>query len=423
MRRLGKDRMIKTLALPNGLTLVAEPQPWQPGASFELHLPAGAATEPAGLRGSTTVIEDWLYRGAGERDSRQISERLDALGVRRGGGVGVEGTSFSGQMLAGDLAAALEVYADVVRRPRLPDDEFAAVVDLARQDLESLDDTPSQKLFVMLRERAFRSAHGRSSLGTLEGLAALTPELAREDYRTRFGPGGAVLGVAGGISWDELEDTVRRLFGDWTGGAPDLPAPELAGGFYAHEPQDTAQVQIGLVFPDAAATDPGWYASRLAASVLSGGGFANRLMQELREKRGLVYSVWASGQQYRGGGALLAYAGSAPDRAQETLDVLVGELARLREGVSADELGRARTGQLTTLVMSEESSGARARSLVRDQLLLGRVRTLDEVRAGLESVTLESLNAHVAEHPLEDPAAMTLGPRALEPGWLRREVA
>lgn len=411
--------MIDSLTLQNGLTLIAELQPWQPGVSFELQLPLGAATEPADARGVTTVLEDWMYRGAQSRDgqardSRQLSEALDDLGLRRGGGAGVEGTSFGGALLSGDLNAALGLYADIVRRPLLVDDEFGPCVELARQELESLEDSPAQKMFTALRERFLTTPHGRSSMGTLDGLERLTPELARSDHRSRFGARGAILGVAGGLEWNALVKAVTELFGDWSGEPPALEAPAMRGGFYEHITQDTAQQQIGLMFPDLAPGDPGWYASRLSVMVLSGVGASSRLYDEVREKRGLVYSVSASSGQVHGGGWVSAYAGTSPDRAQETLDVMIQEFAQMRQGVREDELERAKTGLLTSLVMSEESSGARARGLVRDQTLLGRIRPLEEIMQAVQAVTLNDLNAWLEANPYTNPAVMTLGPRALE---------
>jgi predicted Zn-dependent peptidase len=411
--------MIETHTLENGLTLIAEVQPWQPGVSFELQVMIGAATEASDARGVTTVLEDWMYRGAQSRDgqtrnSRQLSEALDDLGVRRGGGAGVEGTGFSGALLSSDLRVALELYTDVIRRPVLSDHEFAPCVELARQELESLEDAPAQKMFTALRERFVTTPHGRSSMGTFEGLEKLTPEITRSDYRSRFGPRGAILGVAGGFNWDALVQSVTELFGDWEGQSPTLGPPAMRGGFYEHITQDTAQEQIGLMYPDIAPGDAGWYESRLSIMALSGVGASSRLYDEVREKRGLVYSVSASSGQLRGGGWVSAYAGTAPDRAQETLEVMLTEFARMRQGVRQDELEHAKTGLLTSLVMSEESSGARARGLVRDQSLLGRVRPLEEIMRSVQAITLKNMNTWLEAHPYTNPAVMTLGPKALE---------
>jgi predicted Zn-dependent peptidase len=407
--------LIHSTTLANGLTLIAEPQSWQPGVSFDLLIPAGAVNEPAEMRGVTSVLEDWMDRGAGVRDSRALSDAFDNLGVRRGGGAGLEGTSFSGAMLETDLAAAFALFADVVRRPQLPEIELEPCLELARQDIASLDDSPAQKLFVRLRERFFSSQHGRSGMGTLEGLAAITGDKARADYKQRFTPNGAILGVSGGVNWDVLLETVTDLFGTWTGETAAPVSPKMQGGFYEHIEQDTAQVQIGMLYPSLAPTDAQWLESRLALLVLSGAGFSSRLMQEVREKRGLVYSVRASGAPIKAASTISVYAGTSPDRAQETLDVIQQEMQKMQAGVTLEELERARIGLLTSLVMSEESSGARAGGLVRDWHLLGHARELEDLKAKVKAVTLEGVNAWLAANPFEHPGVMTLGPKALKP--------
>jgi predicted Zn-dependent peptidase len=139
-----------------------------------------------------------------------------------------------------------------------------------------------------------------------------------------------------------------------------------------------------------------------------------RLFTEVREKRGLCYTVSASPHAVRGSGSILAYAGTTPDRCQETLDVLIAEIRRLEEGVTDDELTRARVGVLSDLVMQSEATRARAGSIARDQYLLGQVRTMDAIRAGVQAVTPSSIHEFLTRHPAQDFTVVTLGPQALE---------
>lgn len=140
------------------LTLVVEEMPWLPSASFRLQLPVGALGDPAGEEGSAAVLQEWLYRGAGELSSRELTDLLDGYGVRRGGDAGVEYLTLSGSLLASALGEVLPLYADIVRRPRLEDAEFEGVRALALQELASLEDEPAQRLFVALSERYFPRA-------------------------------------------------------------------------------------------------------------------------------------------------------------------------------------------------------------------------------------------------------------------------
>lgn len=400
---------IHTRKLPNGMTLLFEPMPWLPSVSLTIMLPLGAATDPEGREGSATVLHEWVSRGAGELDSRGFTEALDALGVRRGGSAGVETSTWSASLLATALPAALPLLADELRRPRLATGEFEGARELALQELASLEDQPMQRMFEHLHRRLFRSPHGRSAYGTREGLAALDPESVRADYERRFSPEGAVMAVAGGVGWEELQDLVEGIFGDWRGPKPERPGVEIAPAERHHVSADTAQVQIGLAYPGLGPTDTDWYLQSLALNVLSG-GMGSRLFSEVREKRGLVYSVGASAQALRGYGYILGYAGTTPEKAQETLDVMTAEFEGLSRGVMQDEFTRARDGILSSLVMQGESSGARAAALVRDQYLRGAPRTLDAITDAYTAISLNELNDFVNGRTLAGPMVLTLGP-------------
>jgi predicted Zn-dependent peptidase len=405
---------IKTAVLENGLTIVAEEIPGVRSAAFVLFLAAGAVTDPDGNEGAASVLEGLVYRGAGDRDTRALSDALDALGIQRSGGAELEQSSFGGAMLADDLERSLALYADIVRRPHLPEEGLAAERDLALQKLDRLEDNPAEKLFVELRRAYFRSTHGRSPLGTREGLQALTREGLVQDHRRRYRPEGAILGVAGKIDWPRLKGAVEELFGDWQGAPPPLPAPVAAeGSAYRHVPQDTAQEQIGVAYPTAGHDEPGYYEARMVVEILSG-GMGARLFTEVREKRGLVYSVRAAHQSLRSAGLIVGYAGTTPERSQETLDVLLAELRGVAKGVTQEEVDRARVGLLSALIMQGQASRTRAHAIARDYFLLGRVRGLDEIRTALERVTPASIHAHLTERPPGPFNVVTLGPRALE---------
>jgi predicted Zn-dependent peptidase len=364
--------------------------------------------------GAATVLEGLAYRGAGERDSRQLSDALDALGIHRSGGAELEYATFGGSLLADDLERALELYADLIRRPHLPGDQLPAEQALALQKLERLEDSPAEKLFLNLRRAYYASVHGRTSLGTAEGIRSLTPEVIRAEHERRYLPDGAILAIAGRFVWSELNETIHRYFGDWEGAAPQPGLPDTTGRErYRHLQQETNQEQIGLMYPSVGLDDPDYYNMRMAIRILSG-GMGARLFTEVREKRGLCYTVSAMPHAVRGAGGILAYAGTTPDRCQETLDVLIAEIRRLEEGVTDDELARARVGVLSDLVMQSEATRARAGSVARDQYLLGRVRSMQEIRAGVEAVTPDSIYEFLERHPARDFTVVTLGPQALE---------
>lgn len=402
-----------SIILPNGLTLVAEPISSVRSAAFHLILPGGAATDPEGLEGSATVLEGYCYRGANGRDARALTDALEDLGAHRSGGAELEAISFGCALLADDLYRALELYADIVRRPDLPPDELEAERSLALQRLARLDDSPAERLFVNLRRAYYRGPYGRTSLGAEEGLKAISAGSVRRDHENRFRPSGAVLGIAGRFEWKQLCDEVHRLFGDWEGEPPPLPDAEAATGKqYLHVPAETNQEHIGVMYRGVGPKDPHYYAMRMAIEVLSG-GMGARLFTEVREKRGLCYSVRAMPFNVRSDAAIMAYAGTTAERCDETLSVLLAELRRLKAGVTEEELSRARIGVLSALVMQSEATAARARHLTRDQFALGRVRTMSEIRNRVEAVTTEEIAGYAAEYPAADLTVVTLGPRSL----------
>ena len=398
--------------LANGLTIVGEPMASKQAAAFNFLIPAGSATEPQGKDGLTGVIENASTRGAGNYDARQLSDALDSLGLSRGGGAGTEFTTFGGATLGLYLPDALQLYADILLRPRFED--WQAERDLAIQALQGLDDSPSSKTFYELRRRYFTSGHARSSMGTIDGLESLTSEDLRADHTARFKPGGAILALAGRFDWEQTVALVEQLFGDWHGSAPTVQnAQTVSEPLWVHLPADKAQQQIAIAYETIAPDDARNYDYRLAMAILSG-GMGARLFTEVREKRGLVYSVSASANGHRGFGYTLAYAGTTPERAPETLEVTIGELRRMSEGVTQDELDRARIKTLTSLIMQEESSRARAGALARDLWILGRVRTLDEITAAIHAVTPASIAAFYQSCPVGEPSVVTLGARELK---------
>jgi predicted Zn-dependent peptidase len=395
--------------LANGLRVVAEPMPWLETVSLVLLLPIGAANDPEGGIGTAAILSEWLQRGAGERDARAQAAALDALGVRRGGGVGRETLSLSAAFLARDADAVLPLLADVVRAPRLHDDTFEGVRALALQDLASLQDSPGQRASEALLEAYFASAHGRSAYGRREHVEGLTPDAVRADAAARLGPAGAVVGVAGGFAPEALTRQLEAAFGGWRGATRPVPEVRWREPHERRVTADTAQVQIALATPLVGPSDPGWYPQQLALAVLDG-NMGARLFTELRERRGLVYSVSAGTRVVRGHAYLAARAGTTPERAEETLEVLAAEIRRLGAGVEHDEFERAAVQLRASLVMSGEASGARASRLADDVLHLGRARGLAEVDAALAALSLDEVNAYLATTPEPRFTTVTLGP-------------
>lgn len=406
-------QQILTHTFPNGLTVLVEPMADVQSAAFSLLVPAGAIYDQPGQEGCASVLCDWMSRGAGERDSRQLTDDLDNLGLNRSEGSGSTHLNFSGATLAENLPEALRIYADIVRRPHLPDEEFEPVLSGAEQSVRAIDDEPRQKVMVELRRRCYATPWGLPAEGSLEGLAALTPESTRDHYNRCIRPADAILGIAGNVDPQEIFALAGELFGNWSSQADPLVRSGPAGAKRDHIHHESTQTQIGIAYDSVPYRDEGYYDAWAVVGVLSGGS-SSRLFTEVRERRGLCYSVYASLNSLRDQGRILCYAGTTNERAQETLDVTLLELRRLPEGIGEDELDRCKARAKSSLIMQQESSSARASSLTRDWYFLGRVITLDEVRSQIEAITVPRLLDHVARHPAKDFTILTLGPQPLE---------
>jgi predicted Zn-dependent peptidase len=382
-------------------------------AAFTLLTPSGCVHDPADRGGLSGFTCEMTLRGAGPRDSRQFIIDLDNLGVERSESVSNAHTSFSGATLAENLPAVLSIYADVLRRAHLPEDQLEAGRLGMLQELHAVEDEPAQKVMLELRRRHYPLPWGRPPQGEEKALIDTNLNDISQYYRRFFQPNGTILGVSGRLEWESLKDLVGNLLGDWPPGETPQIQEKTADGNYKHLPYESNQTQIGIAYSNVPYKHPDYFQARGAVGVLSG-GMSARLFTEVRERRGLCYSVYASYNTLLHRGAVFCYAGTSSDRAQETLDVTMNELVRLADGIEENELDRLKARIKSALVMQQESSSARSASVAFDWYHLGRARTLDEVEQLIDGLTSKSINGFLRDHPPKDFTVVTLGPRQLE---------
>lgn len=390
------------------MTLLAERMPSVRSAAFNFLIPAGGANDPPGREGLASIVCDLITRGAGTRDSREFSDALDNLGVDRGESAGTINVQLSGATLARNLLPTLALYADMLRRPRLPDDELEPAQAMSIQDLQSLEDDPQRKVMVELRKRYYPDPLGRDQRGTLEGVEAITMEDVRQFYQRLYQPKDAILAIAGDIDWPAVRDTVDALFADWPSQtqAPIRVSEHVRES--AHVAKELEQTQIAFAFPSIPISDPDFYNARGAVGVLSL-DMSSRLFSNVREKHGLCYSVWASYETFKDRGAIIGYAGAKPELAQETLDRTMYEIRNLVHGIEAEELDRVKIGLKSSLIMRQESTNSRTGSLVSDWYYLGRIRSLGEVQQAIEAVSVPGILSYLERYPANDCTLVTLG--------------
>lgn len=405
------DHVVHRLA--NGLTLLIEPMADVRSAAFSLMTPAGAVFDSPGGEGAAALLTDWLLRGCGDLDSQQVVVALDEIGLQRSEVVTGYHLGFSGSTISANLPAALRIYGDTVCSPHLPEDEFEFSRTGALQTLMAIDDEPRQRVFLELRQRCYPNPWGKPSEGTVAGVEALTPDAVRAHFTRHVSPRNSILGIAGYVDPAEIIDVVNEAFGDWQP-QPEVPISKGECGVRLdHVPHESTQTQIGIAYRSVPYNHPDYFAAWAAVGILSG-GMSSRLFTEVREKRGLCYSVYATHTTLRDDARVLCYAGTTAERAQETLDVTLQELLKLKNGIAADELQRCQAGAKSSLIMQQESSAARAGAITRDWYHLGRISTLEEIRHQVDSLTAERLLQHLADFPMRDFTVLTLGPAALK---------
>ncbi|HEY2761856.1 MAG TPA: pitrilysin family protein, partial [Pirellulales bacterium] len=337
---------------------------------------------------------------------------LENLGVHRGESVSAAHTSFGGATLSKNLPAALRIYADLLRRPHLPAEQLESGRLVALQELRSIDDDPGHKLMLELKRRYYPDPWGRPSEGELQSLEAISIDEVRNHFQKQFRPGGTIIGVAGRIDWQALQDLVGELFADWKPAPLETPTEGERGTKIEHLAHDSNQTHIGIAFDSVPYRSPDYFRAFGAVGALSG-GMSARLFTEVREKRGLCYTVFASHHTHRDRACVLCYAGTSAERAQETLDVTLAELLRLAKGILPEELARLKARVKSGLIMQGESSSARSAAIAREWYHLGHARTLAELGQRVDALTVDSINQFLKENPPHDFTIVTLGPAPL----------
>lgn len=411
---------ITTTTLPSGLTILAEPIPGVGSAAITWLLPVGSSRDPESKQGLAAITAELLLRGSSSLDARQQADAFDNLGASRNASVETFHHPLSLTTLGARLPDALPLFIDMALAPRFAPESLETSRELCLQAVHSLKDDPQDRVMLNLRANHAPTPVNRSSLGTIEGLTKTTLDDIKSHWQATAlpagGVGGAILAAAGDIDPDALAKQLESLTSSWSGTSPEVSWDTSATTRgYHHEQDDTNQVHIALAYDAPAEPDQDCWLERVTTAILSG-GMSCRLFTEVREKRSLCYSVWASYSGSQKYGRATAYVGTTPERAQESLDVLTEQLQRINtpEGrVTQSEFDRAVVGLKSRLVMAGESTSARASALARDHFKLGKARSLEDLTAQLEAVTLDKLNDYLSRRSLGTTTIATIGPAPL----------
>ena len=380
--------------LDSGVRIVSEAMPSVRSIALGLWIGVGSRDEPNEQQGISHFIEHLLFKGSRRFASTEIDEIFDAMGAEINAGTGKETTSVYARFLDRHLERALEVMADMVLRPAWAevDSEREVVI----EEIAMYEDEPSDKVHDVLARAVFgEHPLGRPIIGTADVIGSVSVDELAAYHGRRYRPGRTVVAATGNVDHDALVALVERALAD--GGpppgpnpAPD-PAPADGAPTLRFHPKTTEQVHVCLGGSGIARVDERRFALRVLDTLL-GGSSSSRLFQEVREKRGLAYSVYSYFSQFVDTGEAAVYVGTRPDRVGEALEVIGGELRRLVEdGVGGDELERARESVKGRTALGLESTQARMHRL--GSSLLGGVPLLspDELMARIDAVTAEEV--------------------------------
>lgn len=396
--------MMQLTTLSNGLRVASREMPGLETAAVGLYADTGSRHEAARVSGLAHLFEHMVFKGAGGRSAREISEAIEDVGGDLNAVTDREGTSFNVSVMAEHIPLGVELISDMILRPHFTPAELEREKDVVLQELGEARDTPSDIIFDDLQSAAFADqAIGRSILGDEESIAAIGVDDLQGWREDNYRAGSVSLVAAGKLSHTLLVELAERYLADLPSGTVSefAPAHFTGGDRVGRTASDQAHLALGFAGP--AQTDPDYFAARLFADV-AGGGMSSRLFQQLREDRGLAYSVFAGLYPYRDVGLLSIYAATAPRQSGASAQLIEDVIAGCARDTTQREVDRVRTQAKAGLLMSMESPWGQAHYVARQISVHGRLVDPAEVIADLERVTVDEVR--------EAGRRMLAGPRA-----------
>jgi predicted Zn-dependent peptidase len=395
---------MKLTRLPSGLSVASRSMPGLETATIGLFAESGSRHEPARLNGIAHLFEHMVFKGAGSRSAREISEAIEDVGGDLNACTERDGTSYTASVMAEHLALGVELIADLVQRPHLAEAELEREKHVVLQELGEARDTPSDIIFDELWSAAFADqALGRPVLGDEASIAEIAGADLHDWRQTRYRAGSLCLVAAGAVDHEALVALAQAHFAALPPGEIDPGEPGRFTGGARVGRAASEQAHLTLGFPAPAQRDSDYFAARLFSDIV-GGGASSRLFQQLREDRGLAYSIYSALHPHSDSGLFYVYAATARRESGAAAQLIEDILNEAAAGVTARELERVRTQARAALLMSLESPWGQAHYVARQLAVYGRLVAPAEVVEALAAVTLDEVQAAGAK--------MLAGPRA-----------
>ena len=402
---------VEVTRLKSGLSVLTDRMPHLESASLGVWVGAGSRDEKPDEHGISHLLEHMAFKGTKRRNAREIAETIEAVGGDLNAATSVESTAYFSRVLKADVPLALDVLADILSEPSFDPEELQREQNVIVQEIGAKEDDPDDLVFERLQEIAFpQQPVGRSILGTPETVRSFNPASLRAYLARNYRGPDMLVAAAGAVEHKQIVAEAEKRFAGFNGPAAPVPEPAQFGGGTRVETRDLEQVHIALALEGLPVTDDALYSLQVFTNVL-GGSMSSRLFQEVREKRGLCYSIHAFHMPYSDLGLFGLYAGTDEADAPELMRVVVDEIAAATDDLNEMEVNRSKAQMKAGLLMALESSEARVGQLARQMLAYGRPIPLDEIVAKVEAVTVDSArNAGRALIRRGRPAISALGP-------------
>ena len=383
--------------LDSGVRVLTSTMPHTGAVSIQLLFGAGSRYETDELAGSSHLFEHLLFKGTTKRPTpREISETIEGVGGILNAYTDREATGYWCKIALPNYHDGLDVLIDMVRNPLFREEDIEKEKKVVFEEIRATHDSPEGTVDMMMDDLLFPNQPlGRDIAGSVESVGAVSTESLKKYLRTQYVASNTVISVAGALSHDRVAADVAELMGDFHDGTPAPLFPfidNLSGPSLRVQHRETEQAHLSLGLHGISADDDDRYALRLLSTIF-GGSMSSRLFEEVREKRGLAYSIHAGPAHYKDSGSFQISSGVDPARATEAIKVVIDEVVKLRKGVTKDEFEKSKKLTKGRILMRMEESRSVAGSIGSQELLLGEVKSVDEVIAEYDAVDIDQLAA------------------------------
>lgn len=402
---------IQIQTLSNGFRVVTEHMPGLASASIGIWVGAGARHEAEDQNGIAHFLEHMAFKGTERRTSLQIAEAIEDVGGYINAYTSREVTAYYARVLQQDVPLAVDLISDIVLNPTFDPREIEIERGVILQEIGQALDTPDDIIFDWLQEVAYpEQPIGRTILGTSERVQGFGRADLSQFVKEHYGPDQMILAAAGAVDHDSLVRLAEQTFGHLAPRGSEALVGAVFGGGEIKRVKTLEQAHVALAFEQPGYRDSRIYTAQIYSAVM-GGGMSSRLFQELREKRGLCYTIFAQVGAHADTGTLTLYAGTGADDVADLVDVSLQEMRRAADDITEVEVARARTQMKAGMLMGLESPSSRAERLARVVGIWDRVPPLAEVVEKIDAVDLAAVRAHAgALCQAANPAVASYGP-------------